>query len=433
MAAQPERGAPPSEDVEAGRDLRNVLFVGSLTTLVFGAMIVASESGTGALQIPTLENSIAALLAALVMGAGLLALKLRLSVRGIAWGCLLAYTLIVSYAIHYTGGPQTPVPSLYLVIVVAASFLLGRRDATLIAVLGAACYGLVLLLEYTGALSMVMIWRYDFFPHERGELLLINWIAVAFPTILTAQLTGVLSERLQRTNVHLRESERLRERLTRMVVHDLRSPLTALIGGLEILHVMLAKEMSADQLRVLEGARRSGRSLTGLVEEMLEVGRMEAGEMELKHEAVDFDRLLVESFKMVELSAVEEGLKIEAELNEPIGTVFCNRRLIRRVLANLLNNAIKYTSTGGTVTLSARKLGKDAVLVKVADTGVGIPPQYHQRVFETLGQADQGRRGTGLGLPFCKMTVEAHGGEIWIESQDEEGCAFYFTLPVSAF
>jgi signal transduction histidine kinase len=432
MAERREHIGFGANDGDAARDLRNALLVGALTVLVFGTMVLATESGTGVLQVPTPETALLAASAAVITLAGLLALRVRLPVRPVAWVALTAYTVIISLTVHFTGGPLTPMPALYLLVVVAASFLLGRRGATSIAVLSVAGYALMLALEYSGMLSMVLIWRQEFDPAERGMLLALHWLAVAVPVLFTAQLGGTLAERLRRSNVYLRESERLRENQTQMLVHDLRNPATALMGGVEVLRLTMKEQMDAEQRQLLENARRSGHVLLSMLEEMLDITRVEAGRLQLDLEPVDLAQLLAESCESVRVLADVDGLGVRAYLNRDLGTVWCDRQLIERVVANLLSNALKYTPSGGSITLSARREGDEFVTVSVSDTGSGIPPQHHQRIFEkfgTLEQPGRGRAGIGLGLVFCRMAVEAHGGRIWVESDGVEGCTFTFTLP----
>lgn len=420
------------EEIDLQRDLRQALYVGALTILLFALMIFAADPHSGVLQIPMLENSLMALAGALVAAAALLALRFRLPVQHVAWAVLVAYTLIISLTVHFTGGPQTPMPALYLLVVVAASFLLGRRGAMFMALLSSACYALILFFEYYGFLSMVLIWRQEFDPRERGVLLAINWLAVAVPTFFAAELAGRLAERLRRTNAHLRDSERLRESLTQMIVHDLRNPLTALMGGIEVLHLTATSALDENQRRLLASARRSGRALMGLVDELLDVRRMEAGALTPELEAVDLGALCRESVDTVSALADAEDLTITVDLEEPL-VVQCDRQLVGRVLANLLSNAIKYTPAGGQIALNARRHSNQMALVSVTDTGVGIPPENQQAIFEVFGLVDQpGRRGTGLGLAFSKMVVEAHGGRIWVESQPEQGSTFRFTLPLAS-
>ncbi len=420
-----------AEEIDLERDMRQALYVGALTILLFTLMIFASDPRSGVLQIPTLENGLMALAGALVAAAALVALRARLPVQSVAWAVLVAYTLIISLTVHFTGGPQTPMPALYLLVVVAASFLLGRRGAMFMALLSSASYAVILFFEYYGLLSMVLIWRQEFDPRQRGVLLAINWLAVAVPTFFTAELAGRLAERLRRTNAHLRQSERLRESLTQMIVHDLRNPLTALMGGVEVLHLTATARLDESQRRLLESARRSGRALVDLVDELLDVRRMEAGALTLEREEVDLGALCCESVETVSALADAEELTIAVDVDAAPLVVRCDRQLIGRVLANLLSNAIKYTPAGGQITLSAHRQGNDTALVSVADTGVGILPENQQAIFEVFGLVDQpGRRGTGLGLAFSKMVVEAHGGHIWVESQPERGSTFCFTLPV---
>jgi NtrC-family two-component system sensor histidine kinase KinB len=129
-----------------------------------------------------------------------------------------------------------------------------------------------------------------------------------------------------------------------------------------------------------------------------------------------------------------EGLALELEPVALLPAARADRQLVQRVLANLVANAIKHTPPGGRVTLSARRHGDRWLAVSVRDTGIGIPAELHAVIFEKfaqLGTANLQRRGTGLGLTFCKMAIEAHGGRIWVESTPGQGATFTFTLPIA--
>jgi signal transduction histidine kinase len=433
MAEQVKSKVFAPEEIDEKRDLRNALLAGGLATLALGTMILASGPipGLKLLEIPTLEITLVALAAAIVTIIGQAAID-YLPVRRVAWASLMVYTVIITLAIHFTGGPLTPMPALYLLVAAGASFLLGRRGAMVVALFGIFCYALVLILEYLGVLPMVAIWRLSFTPSTRGPLLVVNWLAVAIPTISVAQLTGILATRLRSTNVSLRESERLRESLTNMVVHDLRNPLTALLGGLDILRLTLGEQMSDDQKRMLENARRSGHTLLGMVGELLDLAKMEAGKLNLNVKPNDLCTLISESIDLTRSLVEIEELEIRTMLCDDVKSVPCDRQLISRVVANLMSNAIKHTPPGGTISIVARQRG-NAAAVSVSDTGPGIPPEYQERIFEKFGQVEQPgkeRRGTGLGLTFCRMAVEAHGGRIWVESEVGHGSTFHFTLPM---
>lgn len=422
------------EQVDERRELRNALIIGLIALFGFGAMILASGPIVRWLPIPTYELTAVALIFGLITAGGLFALKQNWPVRRIAWIILVSYTVIVTLVVYLTGAPLTPTFALSMLVVMAASFLLGRNGARIIAALSAAGYGITLLLEYFELLKIIPLWRLYFTPATRGDLFFINWVTVSIPLLLAAELAGTLAERLKKTNMNLRESERLRESLSSMIVHDLRNPLTALMGGLDILRLMLAEQMDPDQKRLLENSRRSGHALLGMVGELLDISKMEAGKLTLNIQPTDLCTLITESIEIIRAWSEMEELEIRTALCDDVKSVPCDRQLISRVIANLLSNAIKHTPAGGIISVIARQRGPSA-LISVADTGPGIPPEYHKRIFEKFGQVEQPgkeRRGTGLGLTFCKMAVEAHGGQIWVESQVGQGSTFHFTLPMES-
>jgi len=249
-----------------------------------------------------------------------------------------------------------------------------------------------------------------------------------------------------------RELEAMREDLAHMIVHDLRSPLASIITGSHLLEEHLNKS-EREAWMLLDIMHKSAQKMLDLVNSLLDIRKMEKGELPLKLEERELESSLKEAIARVSPLATYSKVELREEIG-PLPTLRFDRERIGRVLSNLLDNAIKFTPQGGQVTLKAMvinvKEGKAKevklhpprplpdgrwVLVQVIDTGPGIPPAYRERVFEKFFQipGDRGaRRGTGLGLAFCKLVVEAHGGHIWVEEGPQGGSAFSFVLPLNA-
>lgn len=227
------------------------------------------------------------------------------------------------------------------------------------------------------------------------------------------------------------ELARLREDLTDMLVHDLRSPLTVVIGSLAL---MKRKDNAAfDQL--LSMAQQNSERILSMVNELLDISKLESGQLPLHRGPVNIPALLQEVTERFAPLAVEAQITLEVEVAPGLPPLNADGEILRRVLSNLLDNAIKFTPDGGQVQLWARceaQTKAGATLIGVSDSGPGIPAEAQSRIFEKFQQvaAIQGRRrGTGLGLAFCKLAVEAHGGRIWIESRPEQGATFIIALP----
>ena len=233
--------------------------------------------------------------------------------------------------------------------------------------------------------------------------------------------------------------EETRTELTNTIVHDLRSPLTALKGGLSVIRELIQdpaeSEIVLDMLEIAEG---STDNLLKLVESMLEVARLQAAGVPLELEKITIDEPALQAIQLLEVLAREADVHLVLDLSADLPLVRIDITKIWRVLTNLLDNALRFTPSGGQITISAtRPPGEDHVLVRVVDAGPGIPAELHERIFERFatgltGQPQRGGRGLGLGLTFCKLAVEAHGGQIWVEDGLNGGAAFCFTLPISA-
>lgn len=419
------------EDTTLIQDLRSVFIAVGILTAGLSVLIFASDSSI-ALQIPARPLTGLAFGTLLLSMGGLYALERHWSVQRLAWAAMIIYTILATVVVHLTGGPMSPTVALYLLLVLGAAFLLGQRGALGVAIVSVIGYGITLLLLYLEVIPLVPIWGLEVRPRALGALLLVNWVTLSIPMLVTALLAGTVTERLRRSNQELRESERLRQNLTDMLVHDLRNPITALLGVLDLLGMTLGDTLSPAHQQLLSNARHSGHTLITLVSEMLDVSKMEAGKLQLVMEPVDLRGLLQESAAAVEGLVQLEGQTLRVEAAAGLPPVTCDRHLIGRVIANLLSNAIKHTPAGGTITLHMERRPVE-VIISVTDTGSGIPPEYLGRIFEKFTQAEKdarAHRGTGLGLTFCKMAVEAHGGRIWAESEVGKGSTFSFALPV---
>jgi two-component system sensor histidine kinase/response regulator len=236
-----------------------------------------------------------------------------------------------------------------------------------------------------------------------------------------------LFDQLQESFQELRRLEELRDSLTHMLVHDLRNPLTAIIGLVQVLRRTIA-EPDERQKNALNLLTSSANAMVEMVSAILDVNRLEADELPLDLGDHQLDQLL----ELVSgMAAPNKEVTVEVHCSVE-ARVRCDLSLMRRVVINLVSNAIKYAPSGSRVVVSGELEGKRALL-RVSDSGPGIARELHERIFEKFAQAEQGSQripySSGLGLTFCKLVVEKHGGQIGVVSEPGQGSTFWFSLP----
>jgi signal transduction histidine kinase len=214
--------------------------------------------------------------------------------------------------------------------------------------------------------------------------------------------------------------------------HELRTPLNAVIGFSEVLAERMFGDLNAKQEEYVQDILTSGRHLLALINDILDLSKVEAGRMELELAPFDLQATLANSLLLVRERALNHGLSLELEVDDRVSKVVADERRFRQIMLNLLSNAVKFTPDKGRVAVSAT-LRDGFVEIAVSDTGAGIPKEDQALIFEEFRQArgdSAGKReGTGLGLSLTKRLVEAHGGRLWVTSELGLGSTFTFTLP----
>lgn len=256
-----------------------------------------------------------------------------------------------------------------------------------------------------------------------------------------ARSTGELSEKqlirqvsaLQSEKEQLENLERLRQETTDLVIHDLRNPLNSISVSLKMLTFVLPEDVLEQNQEIINIAQASCERLQRLVDSLLDVSRMEAGETQFSFTEIDLSPLVEESVRRFSVLNTK-GITIQTQISTDLPLVTADREKIERVITNLLDNALKYTPDNGEVDVKATRKG-EFVQVCIMDTGPGIPEDERERVFERFTQVQTGRirrRGFGLGLAYCKLAIERHNGQMWVEpGEDEIGSSFCFTLPIA--
>ncbi len=237
-------------------------------------------------------------------------------------------------------------------------------------------------------------------------------------------------------SAELASLHQMKEQLMHMIVHDLNNPLANITWGLELLST--AREELPGAFRgLIDGLVCSCRDVNDMVQNILDVYKMEEGKLAPVKKTGSLEGLIREVVSLFDHKAQERGIFITCEADASVPAVPMDAVLIKRVLANLLNNAIRYTPSGGTVSIALVHLPEEGGLcIRVCDSGRGLAEEYHEKIFDKFEQIHlrvaSGRSGGhGLGLAFCRMAVEAHEGRIWLESHgDGRGCTFCFTLPL---
>lgn len=229
------------------------------------------------------------------------------------------------------------------------------------------------------------------------------------------------------------DADQLRSDLSLMVYHDLRGPLQNILSSLSSLGRLLANHDNQAVMDLLQVGTRSARQLSRLVESLLNIQQIEEGQAILDRKPVSLHRLLSDAADLVQPMALEAGQSMSFAIADDLPSLAIDGDMILRVVTNLLENAVKYSPDGGKITLAAVQVA-DGVSISIADTGPGIPPDKQDMIFNKFSRIrDNGpARGVGLGLAFCRLAVEAHGGRIWVESKTGQGSVFHFTLPLEA-
>src|SRR5437773_7511018 len=218
------------------------------------------------------------------------------------------------------------------------------------------------------------------------------------------------------------------------VSHELRTPLNAIIGFSEVLGERMFGELNEKQAEYTEDILSSGRHLLSLINEILDLSKIEAGRMELELTKFDLPTALENARTFVRERATRHGITLDLGVDDRLGEFVGDERKIKQILLNLLSNAVKFTPEGGRIGIEARRADR-SVEISVSDTGIGIAPDDHPKIFEEFRQVggDYAHKvaGTGLGLTLAKKFAALHGGKIWVESEVGKGSTFTFTLPTN--
>ncbi len=237
-------------------------------------------------------------------------------------------------------------------------------------------------------------------------------------------------EEFKEMNRQLVEADQLKSNIMAHVSHDLRTPLNAIIGFSDVLLQGSYGSLNQKQDRYVENIHRSGNHLLELINDILDLARLEAGKLELDLADTDLSRVIEASLALFEEEARKRDIRLDLSISPSTVKVSADEKRLRQVLFNLISNAIRYAAGGGSVGIKTGNVD-GGMLVEVWDTGMGIPPEKHDLIFEEYIHYGGKKEGTGLGLTISKQLVELHGGKIWVESAEGKGSSFFFTLPIS--
>lgn len=252
--------------------------------------------------------------------------------------------------------------------------------------------------------------------------------------ILAARMKALLQSK--QLFDEIRKLEQMKEDLTRMIVHDLRTPLSSIRMSMELLSATVA-EGDAKSRELIGMAATDVEDALLLINNLLDIGKLEAHKMVLQKEDTAVHDLVRDAISKVKALLIHSQLRIELRKDPPEVFAELDRVLLSRVMTNLLSNAIKFADTGSLIVVELGEESDGSVRIAVANQGVSIPTDSQHVIFEKFGQAavtqSKAKAGTGLGLTFCKLVVEAHRGRIWVESPPSyfpNGAAFFIVLPV---
>jgi signal transduction histidine kinase len=268
-------------------------------------------------------------------------------------------------------------------------------------------------------------------PGEFGERIVNLMTALANQSKVAIANANLFREIAEKSRL-LEVADRHKSEFLANMSHELRTPLNAIIGFSEVLLQRMFGDLNPKQQEYLEDVLSSGRHLLSLINDILDLSKVEAGRMELELARFDLPQALQDTLVLVRERAARHGIDLHLEVDGRLGDIVADERKLKQVLLNLLSNAVKFTPEGGRVELRAVPTD-GGVEMSVIDTGIGIAPENQELIFEEFRQVGgdyaHKREGTGLGLTLARKLVELHGGRIWVKSQVGQGSTFTFSIP----
>lgn len=240
---------------------------------------------------------------------------------------------------------------------------------------------------------------------------------------------GELAGEFNKMAEKLHEVDRLKEEFMANITHELRSPTTSIVGFSDMLLSGAAGQLSPKQEEWAETIKKSAQRLGGMINNILDIAKLESGMMQFAPEPVPVGDLALETIALFQPLAAQGKIELSAKIPEDVPDALADPDSLQQVLINLLSNAVKFTPENGKVAVEVKEQKNGYIAVSVSDTGPGIPPEALPKLFTKFFQAHKGKAGTGLGLVICKGIIESQRGKIWVTSDNGQGATFSFTLP----
>lgn len=313
------------------------------------------------------------------------------------------------FVIDYVTGPELALSIFYLVPVSLVAWYVGRRAGILMSFTSAAAWLVADLLAGRA-------YSYPTVPYWNAG------VRLGFFLIVTSTLSA------------LRVAQERREELGQFIVHDLRSPLSNVMTGLQTLQVTADDTMDTTQRGLVEACLVSCNRMLTLINSLLDLAQLERGRLLLQPGMVSVKELVEQSLQQVSVWAGRNHVALSFEPDASVEAVYADHAVTSRILVNLLSNAIKFSPPGSVVTVRTAPSDTHMAAMSVTDRGRGIPQEWVNKVFDKFVQVEAQRAGStvgsGLGLSFCRLAVEAQGGHIWLQSEINKGTTITFTLPI---
>ena len=311
--------------------------------------------------------------------------------------------------VDYLTGSELAFSIFYLIPISLIAWLAGRQAGIALSIAGAVSWLIAdLLAGSTYSLPLIPFWN--------------TLVRFGFFLIITHVLSA------------LRSARQRQEELAQFIVHDLRTPLSIVMTGLLTLQDLASESLDATQKNLVEMCIVSSQRLATLINSLLDVARLENGQLPLQLSQVNVKELVESSLKQIAVLAKRSHVTLTSQLDANLETVYADAEVTTRVLVNLLSNAIKFSRPESVITIRIAPYSANMAALSVADQGRGIPKEWADRVFDKFAQVEGPRTGSavgsGLGLTFCRLAVEAQGGRIWLDSEVNKGTTFTFTLPI---